>query len=318
LRDHAGFSVANNFVMSNGGYPASVTFDDTFSEWGGKVSLDYTVSDDTLLYGYLARGFKMGTVNSNPTTASYSSLLNKAVQPEVLLTYELGFKSQFLNNTFRLNGAFFRNEWQDYQFYHVYNPGNPANLFASLVNLPEAQSYGADFEMKWLLGNQLTLNAGLGWLRTKVVDATLDTQGIPDNLQEDFQNQVIKGNELTNAPKLVYNLSLLKSFYFEASELDLFLQYHFTDKHIHILAGNNSDVWQANFSEKPTELLMLNSSLFFGASRQFKLSLWVKNALDEKYCSERSAIPGTDTETVRLCVQGEPKTVGLTFNYQFD
>jgi iron complex outermembrane recepter protein len=318
LRDHAGFSVINNFVDANGGFPASAKINENFSQWGGKVAIDYQYNPDVLLYAYLARGFKMGSVNSNPTTASFVSLLDKVVKPETLTTLELGAKSQWLSDQLRLNGALFHNQWQDYQFFQVFNPGNPASLFATLINLPEARSYGAELELKWLASESLEFNLGLGWLNTEVINATLSTDGIPSELQDDFQRQVVNGNSLTNAPEWVYNISVMKSFYFAQSELDLLLHYDYTDEHIHMLAGDNSEIWQQNFSEASVGLLNLNAALHFGSLRQFKLALWAKNLLDEQYCRERSTIPGANTELTRLCVQGESKTVGLTFSYQFD
>ncbi len=318
LRDHAGFSTINNFVDANNGFPASVDIDETFTEWGGKLALDYQFEPDLLFYGYWARGFKMGSVNSNPTTASFLSLLDKVVEPETLTTFELGAKSQWLSNQLRLNGALFHNQWKNYQFYQVYNPGNPANLFATLVNLPEARSYGAEVELKWLVDDSLTFNLAMGWLDTEVIDGTLNTDGIPAQLQQDFQAQVEAGNKLTNAPEWVYNLSMIKSFYFEQSELDLLIHYDFMDEHIHMLAGDNTNIWQQNFSEKSVGLLNFNASYNFGALRQYKLALWAKNLTDEKYCRERSTIPGANTEITRLCVQGEPQTMGLTVSYLFD
>ncbi len=318
LRDHAGFSTVENFVEANGGFPASVDIDESFTEWGGKIALDYQYNADVLFYGYWARGFKMGSVNSNPTTASFVSLLDKVVEPETLVTYELGAKSQWLSNRLRINSAIFDNQWQDYQFYQVYNPGNPANLFATLVNLPEASSYGAEVELNWLATDSLNLTLGLGWLNTEVVDGTLDTNGIPEAVQDDFQSQVVDGNSLTNAPEWVYNLSIVKSFYFEQSELDILFHYDFMDEHIHILAGENSEAWQQNFSEKSVGLLNFNAALHFGKLRQYKIALWAKNLTDEKYCRERSTVPGSNTEITRLCIQGEPQSIGLTVSYQFD
>lgn len=317
-RDHAGFSTVENFIEVNGGFPASANIDETFTEWGGKIALDHQFNSDVLFYGYWARGFKMGSVNSNPTTASFLSLLDKVVEPEKLITYELGAKSQWLSNRLRVNAAVFNNKWQDYQFYQVYNPGNPANLFATLVNLPEARSYGAEIEVKWLATDSVILNLGLGWLNTEVVDGTLNTEGIPEAVQDDFQNQVVDGNSLTNAPEWVYNLSIVKSFYFEKSELDILFHYDYMDEHIHILAGENTNAWQQNFSEKSVGLLNFNAALHFGELRQYKVALWAKNLTDEKYCRERSTVPGANTEITRLCVQGELQTMGLTVSYQFD
>ncbi|MGJ8691288.1 MAG: TonB-dependent receptor [Thalassotalea sp.] len=317
-RDYAGITELNNFVTENKGYAGTAEIDETFTQWGGKLGVDYQYNTDVLFYSSLSQGFKMGAVNSNPSSVTFYKLLDKVVKPETLTTLEAGWKSQFLSDKLKFNGAIFKNIWQDYQFFLVYNPGNPASLFASLVNLPEASSTGAELELDWLFTDNTRIKFGLGWLDTKVIDGQLDLSGIALSQQSDFQNQVVKGNKLTNAPEWVYNASVEKSVNFANSELDLMLQLVYTDEHIHVLAGENSEVWQENFSEKAVTVLNANASYFFGGDRQFQVSIWGKNLTDEQYCSERGAVTGTPTETVRLCAQGQPKMVGLTLNYLFD
>lgn len=315
--DFVGFAQIERFLVANRGFPASAEVDEQFSEWGGKVSLDYRFDKKIMVYSALSRGFKMGAVNSNPTTASYNSLLSKVVKPETLITTEFGFKSDLFDHTVRINGAVFRNKWQDYQFYLVYNPGNPANLFASLVNLPEAEAKGAELDITWNASSTFRVNLGIGWLDTEVVNGELNTKDIPEQIVDGFQNQVVNGNKLTNAPEKNYNISLLKSIEFDESELELSLHYNYIGEHIHQLAGNHSNSWIANFSEKSVGTLTLNSVFHFGKNREYQLSMWAKNITDEQYCSERAIAPGTSPESVRLCAQAEPQSFGLTAKVSF-
>lgn len=316
--DYVGFHELNQFVKANNGYSGSANIDESFFEWGGKLALDYQIIDDTMVYTSLSRGFKMGAVNSNPTTVTFNKLIDNVVQPETLITLEAGWKSQFLNNKLRVNGAIFTNEWQNYQFFLVYNPGNPAALFASLVNLPEAKSIGAEMEVDWLITPNLRTKLAMGWLDTEVTDATLNVNGIPENQQTAFQSQVVVGNKLTNAPELTINGSIDKTIEFSQSELELRLHLSYTDQHSHALAGEHSAVWQANFSETAVTLLNANINYTFGQDRQYQLNMWAKNLANEQYCSERATVPGTSTELVRLCAQSHPKTVGITLEYLFD
>ncbi len=315
--DFMGFERAKNFLVANGGFPASADIDESFNEWGGKIALDYHVQPNVMIYSSVSRGFKMGAVNSNPTTAAFQSLLSSVVKPETLTTAEVGFKTDLLNNTFRMNGAIFKNIWHDYQFFLVYNPGNPAQLFASLVNLPEATSTGAELEMHWNASSTLKVNLGIGWLDTKVTDGELNTNGVPAQIIDGFQAQVSKGNKLTNAPEWNYNFAVSKQFTFDESDFTLNIHYHFVDEHIHQLAGNNSDNWVKNFSEKAVGITTLNGLYEFGEHREYQVSLWVKNVTDKRYCSERAIAPGTSPETVRLCVQNDPRAFGVTAKMVF-
>jgi iron complex outermembrane recepter protein len=311
--DYAGFEVINAFKVANGGFPATVEIDESFEQWGGKLSLAHDLSQHVMTYASIVRGFKMGSVNSNPTSMAFTNLLNVVVKPETLVTYEIGAKAMFADENLRINSALFYNDWDNYQFYQVYNPGNPAQLFASLINLPEARSYGAETELEWHFKDNWRLDIGLGWLETEVVDGTLDVSGLPEASKEGFQNSVVAGNELTNAPEWSSHISLERYFDLQYGELDVLLHFEFKDEHIHQLAGKNSEAWQYNMSEPSVGLWSLNVNYTFGHNRQYSIGAWAKNITDEQYCLERAIIPGTPVETTRLCARAEPRSVGITF-----
>lgn len=310
--EHMGFDRAKAFLAANGGFPASEKIDQTFNEWGGKLALDYHLSPQLMLYSAWSRGFKMGAVNSNPTTTAYQSLLSKVVKPETLITSELGFKADVSNYSLRINGAIFKNQWQDYQFFLVYNPGNPADLFASLVNLPKAESLGAELDIAWQAAPSLRVNLGIGWLDSEITDGALDTSGIPQQNVAGFQNQVKAGNTLTNAPEWTYSVTAIKTYQLDSSDIEMSVHYSYSSEHNHQLAGNNSKVWVKNFSDEATGILTVNALWLLGKEREYQIALWAKNLTDEQYCTERSVAPGASPETVRLCAQGESKSLGVT------
>lgn len=316
-QDYAGFSVAENFKAANGGFPATAKIDERYTEWGGKVALSYSPSPDLMLYSSLARGFKMGAVNSNPTTAAFQALLNSTVTPETLTTWEAGFKSEWLDRYMRINGAVFYNDWQDYQFFLVYNPGSPDKLFASLVNLPEARTVGMELELSAILSDTMMLTLGIGYLDAKVRDGNLDVARIQPDLQQGFQNSVLSGDRLPNAPEWVFNLALEKSINWSHGALQLAVSYEFKDVHIHALAGNNNATWQHNFSEAAVDLINVSAQYTPNAVADLSVQLWARNLTDEQYCSERATIPGSSTDSVRLCAQGAFREIGLGLTYAF-
>ncbi len=316
-RDYAGFSVIENFISANNGFPASAKIDTKYHEWGGKIALSHHFDNKAIWYASIARGFKMGAVNSNPTTASYQLLLDNTVLPETLITYETGFKSEWFSRRIRINGAVFLNNWKDYQYYLVYNPGNPVDLFASLVNIPEAKTQGFEIEITGALTNNTALDLGIGYLDAKITDGNLDVSQIQQDFRNEFQDSVLTGNKLPNTPKWTLNATLKNVFSVFNAELETQLHFQFIDAHIHALAGNNSSVWQHNFSEQNVGLFNFSAQYTPGSYDNLSLQLWVKNIADEQYCSERATIPGTSSETVRLCVQGEFRELGVGFRMRF-
>ena len=74
---------------------------DDFSGVSYTAGLDYKISDDVLVYAKTAKGFRSGGQNLRaPNTASFIPF-----EPEAAYSYEVGFKSQFLDNRVRFNVA---------------------------------------------------------------------------------------------------------------------------------------------------------------------------------------------------------------------
>ncbi|WP_111980345.1 TonB-dependent receptor [Algibacillus agarilyticus] len=316
-RDYAGFDTMTRFIQANNGVPAAKSINKQFNEWGGKLGFNYQYSQAIMAYSSLSRGYKMGSVNSNPTTATFSSLLDKVVTPEKLTTLEFGIKSDWLQQKLRINAALFFNQWQDYQYFMVSNPGAPNQLFATLVNVPEAKSQGIEIDTTWAVLNNTLLYANVSTLHSEITNDKINTQGVPDANLASFTSQVKNGNELTNAPKFTYNLGIKHYLTSAWGDVTLNANYHYIAAHPHQIQGRNSDAWYYNFSEGSVGLFNLNAQLEFGSESQYRVAVWSKNVTNEQYCNERNAIPGTNTETIRLCNQADPMTLGVNFNLIF-
>ena len=205
-QDYAGFDTIHNFFEANGGAPATAAIKREFTEWGGKLALSYTFDKNMMGYVSVSRGFKMSAVNSNPSSLAFASLLDKVVIPETLTTYELGFKTDWFNNQLRLNGAIFQNYWDNYQYFLVSNPGAPQLLLATLVNVPAAESHGAELELNWLPSDSTFIKAGLGILSGEITNSAIDLSGVPESNRDDYAAQIADGDKLTNAPALSYHV----------------------------------------------------------------------------------------------------------------
>ena len=83
------------------------TFSGTRLDYRGVI--DYRFSDAFLAYASIATGYKGGGVNPRPFVASQ----RLPFSPESLTTYEVGFKSDFLDRRVRLNGAAFLNNYSN-------------------------------------------------------------------------------------------------------------------------------------------------------------------------------------------------------------
>src|ERR1019366_9451592 len=89
------------------------------------ANIAYQWTDATMTYLKVARGFQSGTVNSRATnTTDFKAL----IEPENLVSYEGGVKSQWFDNRLRLNVDGFLSEYTN-QLVQTINqnpdPNNP-------------------------------------------------------------------------------------------------------------------------------------------------------------------------------------------------
>ncbi|MCX2982604.1 TonB-dependent receptor [Halieaceae bacterium IMCC14734] len=134
---------------------------DDWSEFSPKVGLDYQLNDEMMTYFHVSRGFRSGGFNGRPTSAADVSV----VDPETLTSFELGFKSEWMDNRLRMNGAIFYNEYEDQQIL-VNRPSSIAAGGLALVvdNAAESELKGFELEITAVPTDGLTLIAGASYV----------------------------------------------------------------------------------------------------------------------------------------------------------
>jgi iron complex outermembrane receptor protein len=151
----------NRYNPSSIGGGDSVFFPPGFSGTTGKfsgnhtdylVNLDYRWTDQLMTYVSISTGFKGGGTNPRPFIASQ-------IQPfgtEELTAYEVGFKSDWLDHSLRVNVAAFYNDYKNLQVVLLscpqYSGGNAAIPCAAPVNGGHADIYGVELELAYHIG----------------------------------------------------------------------------------------------------------------------------------------------------------------------
>ena len=89
------------------GAPCKV-FDRTTSEndYTPRVNLTYKFTDDKMVYATYSEGYRPGGINRKGTPP---------YKADWLTNYEFGWKTMLLDNRVRLNGAIFREQWDDFR-----------------------------------------------------------------------------------------------------------------------------------------------------------------------------------------------------------
>jgi iron complex outermembrane receptor protein len=138
---------------------------DHFGQLTWKFSADYKLNDQTMVYALVTRGFKGGsfkpTANSRGDLGDPSQPI-KAIKPEIVVDYEVGAKTTFLDGRARINAAAYYYDYTNYQTNQLVDGEQ------TFTNLPEAELYGAELELEFIPVANLNVSLGLGYAHSKI------------------------------------------------------------------------------------------------------------------------------------------------------
>jgi len=109
-----------------------------------RVSVQYQLDPDAMVYGTYSTGFRPGGNNRLPTASPFSA--------DTLDNFEIGWKTSWLDHRVRFNGAVFYDKWKNAQTAVQGQYG-----ITSIVNAGDAKSTGVETEFNWLVTDQLNL-----------------------------------------------------------------------------------------------------------------------------------------------------------------
>ncbi|MBW3549760.1 MAG: TonB-dependent receptor, partial [Proteobacteria bacterium] len=145
-------------------------FDKTinFKNTSPKVSLDYQVTPDIMVYGTASRGFKSGGYNIR----AQATAVPRSAEPfddEVVDSFEVGTKMAFLDQSMFLNLSAFHNKYEDIQlsvFTSFDSNGDGTNdaFFGDFTNAGSGTVNGLEVEYQWLPTQHWLISGNLAWL----------------------------------------------------------------------------------------------------------------------------------------------------------
>ena len=139
-------------------------------------------------YAQVSRGFRSGSFNGRPTTTAEISVAD----PELLTSYELGFKSEWLESRLILNAALFYNDYEDQQFLVNRSSAAGGGALALIVdNAGQANATGFEVEFSAMPVIGLTLSGGVGYIDAefdKFESVNPETGELEDLSDREFQD----------------------------------------------------------------------------------------------------------------------------------
>ncbi len=182
------------------------------SEFVPKLSIDYHIDDEKMVYALYTEGYRVGGINRANRRADWSrTLWGQEWDPDLLKNYEVGLKSRWANNSVQLNLTAFYMDWQDFQ-HEVVDPSggtcidiNDAQIpgddqtcssgqslpWISIVgNVGDAHNMGATMEVDWVPSDEWRVGANAMWLEAEL-----------DSVTSDERAGLEPGQQLPNFPK---------------------------------------------------------------------------------------------------------------------
>ena len=275
-----------------------------------KVNITYRW-DDKLVYATYSEGFRRGGANSArpqsvfgppsdlfPAPAGTLNTFNS----DTVTNYEIGTKTEWLDNRLRLNVSVYHMIWDNIQ---VQAEDPQPNLFTlGIVNFPQAEINGVEVWFSWIPGDNWSIEATLGYNDGELSKADTLFEGT------DGAITVPTGTQLPIVPDLKAHLNVTYSFptLWMGAEPYILGRLTHTGESVNSLAGIesspflspvvNQDDWQ-------------RLDLQFGLEAEnWAVSLFVDNITDEKaqlFFNNRFA-------QQRLSVN-QPRTIGVSFRF---
>jgi len=175
--------VKQSVVVQNLGEPVSETGSDsaTFDSFNPRVTLDWQLAGNSMLYLLYAEGNKPGGFNS--VTAIKAGL--PTYDEETIKSIEFGSKNVFADGQFIANFAVYYNEIEGYQLTQLAQSG--ANTTTALVNAGDADVKGLELEMQYrpIAAEGLILTFNYAWNDSEYTKGVDQNQGVLNDVADD-------------------------------------------------------------------------------------------------------------------------------------
>ena len=256
--------------------PDSCLFDNKYSKsenfWGGQISLQNQISDNTMIYALLSRGYKPGGVNID----GQISQQNLNYDSETMWNYELGVKTNNQNKTIFLQTSVFYQDRDDVQTKQslvtsidsgIVGGDCPCSFADYIGNAASGSNYGLELEFLWILNNKIEIFSTLGLLETEFKNFISYSHINAD--PENGRGFDLSGREQSHAPKYQFSLSLnynLSENLFFNLNLEAKDEFYFSDRH----------------DSKSKSYNLLNFVVSY-KKNSYEINFYGKNITDEDY-----------------------------------
>ncbi|MGG6462466.1 TonB-dependent receptor [Solilutibacter silvestris] len=276
----------------------------------GRANLTYHFDKDKMIYATWSQGYRPGGVNRRAVSDKNAFYL-----ADTLTNYELGWKTSWMNNRLRFNGAVFSQRWKDFQFSFL-----GLNGLTEIRNANQAQIDGTEMELTWAATNRFTLSGSIGAYKPRLTQnyCRLAADGSVVSSCSGVDLLAPKGSTLPFAPKFKGNL--VGRYAFEVGKYNAYVQ-----GVVAHVGERNSDLRTSEEDTKGKMKAYTTFDLSAGlGGDKWNIEAYIANLTDsrgitkrgleclESVCGADPSVPGSIYSTpIR------PRTMGIRFSQKF-
>ena len=294
LRPQGDMYAGTNFVVSVDPDLGKITTN--------KFALSYQFTDDLMLYTSYGEGFTQGGIDFVNNVGLVE------LKPEVIETWEVGIRSDWLDGQLRFNGTYFDSNWDGMRVQNLFNDPTGNSLpfpYPTSDGLGEAS--GFEFDFVWVPTDRLQLTAGIG-----AIDTNYTFAGVFDG-----RDGIAPGSKFAYAPD---NSAQIGAQYgiplSNGGQITLVGQYGWMDDYTRDAAYQRNHVdANGNIVLEPSYGILNAQLIYEPADRNYRISLWGRNLTDEQYING-----GFDTRNVwgyDFAIVGRSREMGVSLGFEF-
>ena len=282
---------------------------ETFSHFSPRIGVEYQAQDDLMYYASYSQGFKSGGFNMRAKQSVDPKGAHLPFDQEIVNSYEVGFKSQLLDDSLRLNMSAFFSDYQDMQvttssLRDTDDDGILDTPVQVVLNAGQATIKGIELEAVAVVSSALTFNFNIGY-----IDAKFD--------------QFINIDPQTNQPVNYANLKKISNTPDISASLNANYEISLGDAGDLIIYGGISHRGESFIFEEQSILdedsyTLLDAGLmFYSASGEWTVGLHGKNLGDKqvRIAGYNFAAPYFADSIIGY--YNDPRIINLSFSYQF-
>lgn len=304
LRDLLPDGVTSNPLATCQGVPVpaggSCDGDDKYNESTWRLIVDYNFTDDVLLYGGVSRGYSSGGINADANLRPYL--------PEVSDNYELGMKSQWLDNRLQVNLSAFYTDYENQQVLQAVVVNGQAGV--EILNAQETTIQGIELEAQANLGSGLLLTLAAGYIDSefdKFIFFDSDNELVDGRFVEVRTERDVSNLDALPESPFSYSVGLSKEFVTgQSGVVTAQIGYSFRDR-IYNTLDRREESRQDSFG-----LLDARVGLTLPNGRT-NVSIWGTNLTDEEHF--RFASDTGSTLGVIAKYYAEPRRYGVSLTH---